>query len=192
MLKDLDEVVLGAESFRSVFVEERQNQIGDAVREIDFVLLPVREHHWRVLDLHLQNVPILVPERRHSDQHLVQQDADGPPVDTEVVSRLIQHFWRHVFGSTADCGRQFVILKHFSQAEINQLDIAVLIEQDIFQFEVSVSDSSLVQVPEAKNDLSGIELDSLLRKTLLLAEDLVELCSSDEGHDEVQAHIILV
>ena len=39
--------------------------------------------------------------------------------------------------------------------------------------------------------MSCIELDCLLVKALLLAEDLVELCSSDEGHDEIQTHIIL-
>lgn len=48
-----------------------------------------------------------------------------------------------------------------------------------------------VEVPDGKDDLNCVELDSRLRQALLGFEDFVELAAPDEGHDEVEAGLSL-
>jgi len=48
-----------------------------------------------------------------------------------------------------------------------------------------------MKVPNSQNDLGSVELDDVLWESLLALEHLVQLSSSNEGHDEVQAELRL-
>ena len=72
------------------------------------------------------------------------------------------------------------------QSIVNDLEVAVFIDEDIFQLEISVHDTLRVEVADCQDNLQRIEPDHWLRQTLLHLEDLVELASFDKRHDEVE------
>jgi len=51
--------------------------------------------------------------------------------------------------------------------------------------------ASLMQVADAYDDLSGVELDDLFGEPLLLQEDFVELSASNERHHKVKSKVVL-
>jgi hypothetical protein len=48
-----------------------------------------------------------------------------------------------------------------------------------------------MKISDSHNDLSCIELDNIFWESLLALEDLVELSSSDEGHNKVETELRL-
>ena len=54
-----------------------------------------------------------------------------------------------------------------------------------------MSNTLRMKVPDSENNLSSVELDNVLRESLLTLEDLVQLSSSNEGHYKVQAELRL-
>jgi hypothetical protein len=73
----------------------------------------------------------------------------------------------------------------FGESEIGQFDESVLIDQDVFGFQVSVDDIVLVQVVQGIEDLQEHGFDDGLREAFLLAEVVVQLTSRAEiEHEE--------
>ena len=54
-----------------------------------------------------------------------------------------------------------------------------------------MSDVLFVEITQGQNHLSGDELDDVFREAFVLEVDLVELAASDEGHDELEAELVL-
>ena len=142
-----------------VLIQQLGHKVLQLVGVLDLVLGAVGENNLSILDLHLQHVLVFVEERSDTNEHLVHEHADGPPVDRKVVTRLLENLGGHVLRRASNGTRQLSLLQALSQSKVNQLDVAILIEQDVLKLHVSVSDALLVQVADAENELNGIELD---------------------------------
>jgi len=93
----------------------------------------------RMLDQVVHLVLIGVVEGRDPDNHLVDQDSEGPPIKSFVVSRADDHFRGEVLGRTAEGVRLLPVLLHdLCQPEVSQHDVAVVVEQDVFRLQVTV------------------------------------------------------
>ena len=69
---------------------------------------------------------------------------------------LIQkNLWCQILGSSTE--GECSIVYFFGEAEICEFDVAVLVDEDIFRFEVSINDISLVKIFEDHDDLGRIK-----------------------------------
>ena len=56
------------------------------------------------------------------------------------------YFWRHVFdGAAKAVGSLFMGKKLFGKAKVGEDNVAVAVQQDVLQFDVSVDDAKLKQ-----------------------------------------------
>ena len=107
-----------------------------------------------------------------------------------VVTYTLHHFRREILWSStvALCKIAAHLL---GQSIINNLKIATLVHQYIFQFEVPVHNTFTVEFTDSQHNLHGIELDNFFWESLLFREDLVEFTTSNERHDEVESRLSL-
>lgn len=109
-----------------------------------FVLLTVREDDIAFSNLVLHLRDFFVPERSLAKEHLENEDANGPPVHVFVVARVIQYFRCHIHRRAALSPRHLLLADHLGQAEVNQLNVAVVVQQDVLKLQVSVNDVLVV------------------------------------------------
>ena len=70
-----------------------------------------------------------------------------------MVSFTRNHFWSGIARTTA-CGfEHFAILVHVREAEVDDLNIVLVIEQQVLWFQVSVADANLVNILDTRNNL---------------------------------------
>ena len=187
----LEGIFTASETCLPILVEQLHDNIHELITIVNTVLSLVREDDTRLPDLEQKQASFLVVERCHADQHLVDQDTKGPPIDTEVMPLLSDHFGSQVLWSTAKSAGQVVLRECFGEAIVNDLQVTLLVKEDVLKFEVSVHDSLLVKVANSHANLERVELDDVLRKALVGLEDLVKFTTSDERHHEVESCLAL-
>ena len=158
LVQTLRDKVLARVTDRVVLLSEFQG------RELDFLLLD----HFDELLL----AEIIRKEGHVAEQHLVQEDAEGPPVQREGVALAFDHFGRHVLLGSTNRRGELALLEVASHAEVDQADVAVLTQHHVFQFQVPVHDVALVEVSERSYNLHCVEFGVLLRNVIELAKQL--------------------
>ncbi len=118
-------------------------------------------------------------------QHLVEQHAQRPPVHREGVVLPAQDLRRDVVGGAAEGGGGVslpdALLAH---AVVGQLDVALVVQEDVVQLEVSVDDAALVEEVECQADLGRVESGVLLRESALALHVEHEVPAAHELDDE--------
>lgn len=152
----------------------------------DVVALRVREVDGLLLDqlVHFRIILRARVERREPHNHLVSQNAEGPPVHGEGVAALDQDLGSQVVGGSAERERLRISFEHLRQPEVGQANVPVLVHQNIFRLQIAVDDVFRVQVAQGHGDLNGIEAGALLREASHLAEVHEELAATHESHNE--------
>ncbi len=88
--------------------------------------------------------------------HLVDQNAQSPPIHFFSMSLVQNHFRSDVFRSSTDCeGSAFS--QDLSKAKVSKPQIAVFVDQQVFRFEVSEDDVLGVKLLEGQGDGSCVE-----------------------------------
>jgi hypothetical protein len=72
--------------------KSRADLLGDVWRSIAFW-----ERHFVSQDIRECGIPVLALERCGTEQHLIDQDTQCPPVHSACVSASLDHLWRNVF-----------------------------------------------------------------------------------------------
>ena len=101
---------------------------------------------------------IIGKEGHVAEEHLIEEDAEGPPVEREGVTLAFDHFRSHVLLGSANRFGKFSFLEVASHTKVYETDVAILAQHDIFQFEISVDDIAFVEVAERSNYLNCVEL----------------------------------
>ena len=140
-----------------------------------------------MLDLTHEYLAVLVEEWCDADEHFINKDAYGPPINSFVVSCMADHFWGEILGCTAVGHGHFIGLKHLCETIVNDLNVARLVDHDILKFQVSVHNAFCMELSNCNNDLCGIKFDNFFRESLLLLKDFVQLTTVNEWHNEVKA-----
>ena len=155
MLHDLVGPVLGAESLLGVFLEQSVEERGE--------LLPDGLGHFEgaLADFEKEFVSVLVVEGGDADDHLVDDAAEGPPVHLLPVALFLDDLRGEVLGGAAD-GLGELVPHELGEAEVRELEIAVLADEDVLGLEVAVDDAVGVEVLECEEDLGGEETSLVL------------------------------
>lgn len=88
---------------------------------------------------------VLVIEGWDADDHLIDEDAEGPPVQGMVMAGTKNHLRRQVLRCAAE-GVRLLPLRIFDlgEAEVRKEDVSIIVEQDILRLQVPVDDSAAV------------------------------------------------
>lgn len=115
---------------------------------------------------------------------VVDGTTDGPDVYFEVVGLLLDDLGREVeWGPDSGIVLEGSALHDFGDAEVAELDLPSLGEEDVEAFDVSVDDVLRVEVFHAHADLVGKVPNVLLCKVLLLLPLVFEHLSQFETSD---------
>ena len=135
-------------------------------------------------------MPVLVVKRSDTDNHLVDQDTESPPVNGEVMACLADHLGRKVFWCpTVALGELITLAQNFGKAIVYDFNVADIINHDVFQLEISMHNTFLVEFSDSQCNLYSVELDNVLGKALLFLENLVQLTTTDERHYKVESGV---
>jgi hypothetical protein len=98
--------------------------------------------------LHLRDIFVVLVKGQLAHQQRVEYDAETP--DIHLFSRILlalQHLGRTVAHGPAPCLQVVGLALVLScKAKVDQLDVAVLVEQDVFEFQVAVDAGLVVDV----------------------------------------------
>mmetsp|Transcript_60194 Transcript_60194/g.140679 ORF Transcript_60194/g.140679 Transcript_60194/m.140679 type:complete len:216 (+) Transcript_60194:440-1087(+) len=129
-------------------------------------------------------------ERRLPVYHLVDQNAQRPPVYRQAIGFLLDDLGSHVLrGSTHRVG--LPVPEVLGEAKVRELQVAGLMDQDVLRFQIPENDEHAVQVVNGRGDLCRINPRSVLAKLLLCTEKCEKLTAVDQLHGDVQAAWVL-
>eukprot|EP00966_Prymnesium_polylepis_P053451 1235945-Prymnesium_polylepis.1 len=130
-------------------------------------------------------------KRRGTCKHLVQHHAHPPPVGGAVVPLAQDQLGRDVLGRAAECPRILVLAHHLCKAKIDQLQVAMFVEQQVLRLEVTVCDSPVVQVLERHSDRRTVESGRVLSEPAVLGDEHIQLTAQHEFCEQVECELIL-
>lgn len=189
MIENLLTIALVPQSLVLFFVKESDNQVYYLIWVINPISGSVRENDLSILNFHEQHVSVTVVERSDTDKHFIYKDTESPPVNILIVTSPVDHLRGKVLGCAAKTHWQFFLPDHFSETIIDNLKVAIWINEDILKFQVTMCDALLVKVSNGHCDLGSVELDNLFSESLLFLEHLIKFTSLDEGHDEIETEL---
>ena len=91
-----------------------------------------RELNLAFEDLLVNGHGVIVIKWINTGNHLVGEDAEGPPVDWLAVAFVKEHFWSEVLRCATEC--VCARLAVLSETEISQFEVALIIDENIFGF----------------------------------------------------------
>ena len=103
-------------------------------------------------------------ERMDILKHLVHDDTDSPAIDTLVILFSIELLWGIVVWCSSCCSFRLTLSHGKGKTEIDELEIAVLVEHDVLQLDIAVHDTLLMQLDQSKNNLGHVEFYLTFRK----------------------------
>jgi hypothetical protein len=103
----------------------------------------------------------------------VKQNAQRPHIDFLVVTRFLQHFWRHV-SLRAAVSLPLSTVKVGTCPEVTELHVAFCVQQKIFQFHVSMAQAVLMQKLKPSQHIGEIPERQLLSEALFVLFELAE------------------
>jgi hypothetical protein len=89
--QDLIDIVSVAESFSLVLVQELGQQVLGVGGHREAVLFLRRPSDGPRLNQEVHFVLVLIVERRNAHDHLIDEDAEGPPVQGHTVAGSVDH-----------------------------------------------------------------------------------------------------
>jgi hypothetical protein len=86
-----------------------------------------------IVDVH----GVLVGEGVDTREHLVEEDAECPPVDGLSVAFVEEHFGGEVLGGPTE--RVGAALADLGEAEVGELEVAGVVDEEVFGLEVATN-----------------------------------------------------
>ena len=91
-------------------------------------------------------------------QHFIEEYSVGPPVHAGPVRLIVNDLWRDVVWSTAEgLGHGPIADVLLAHSEVRNLDVAVLVQHDVVQLEVSVDHAEGVEENNTDGNLGGVK-----------------------------------
>ena len=97
------------------------------------------------------------------------------------------YFWRHVFYSAAICVSSGSVLdSFFAQAKVDQFDVSVSAEENVFRLQIAKNDAELVKIAKCESDLRQIEFGFCLLQNAFSFQHHEQLTALDKFEHQVQ------
>ena len=110
----------------------------------------------------VHHLAVGVVERRQSVDHLVDQDAQRPPVHALPVRHFPQDFRRQILRRAAQRLRRVALHVLLRQAEVRDADVPLRVQKEVLRLQVAIDDVVLMQMGDAQHDLGSVEFGSAL------------------------------
>lgn len=131
-----------------------------------------------------------------TEQHFVDEDTEGPPVDGAGVAFARDDFRSQIFfGADERVGDEGgfegaglgLDTARLAEIKVSEHDVTGAVQQDVFGFEIAIDEAEKVEVFEGQQHFGGVELGHGLRQALfgLLLQCSEELAAGAVLHDEV-------
>lgn len=141
------------------------------------------------LDLRMQLWHTLVIERYFAAHQDIKNYAKTPNIDLgSRVLLCLQQLRSGEVQATAECLQLTSRREQVTQAKIDDLDVASLADEDVFDLQITVNDTVPVAVVQSTGDLAS-EFPSLLLLESSMRDDVIEHLSSV---DELEEHVPVV
>lgn len=121
-----------------------------------------------------------------ADEKLPSKDAKGPPIDHVIVALLVNDLGSHIVWRTTQYRRLLIFIKFGSQSEINQLNVAILINHDVLSFQITIHQFVFMKVTQNKGQLERNNLRLRFCHSLLLRQMGVQFSTLDKWHEDVE------
>ena len=183
-----------------VSLEEHRHQVNEAVTEeascvVPPVLLP------ELLDaVPIDQAVVVVRWVGHVEGWVSSLEGEEDHSEGEEVSvvplvwLLLKDLWCHVAWCADHRVRESGAITSFKlagEAEIDQLDVVVLVEEDVLRLEVAVREALGVDVEEAEEELATVELDDGLREGAVIHDVVEELTTFNKLLDNICNTLLL-
>ena len=113
-------------------------------------------------DAVVHHLAVGVVERRQSVDHLVDQDAQRPPVHALPVRHFPQDFRRQILRRAAQRLRRVALHVLLREAEVRDADVPLGVQKEVLRLQVAIDDVVLMQMGDAQHDLGSVEFGSAL------------------------------
>ena len=143
-------VCTATQSRLPVLVEKLKHDVHELIAIVDTILALVGEYNARLSNLEQEQAPFFVVKWSDTDEHLVNEDAEGPPVHGEIVPLLHNHLRCQILRRPTERLRQVVLWQRLRQPVVNDLEVALLVQQNVLQLQIAVHDSLRVQIPDGE------------------------------------------
>ncbi len=149
-------------------------------------------------DLLVQLLDVLVVEGQAADEHVVERHACAPQVGLfwfvvltrdHLVSRL--YFGRRVARRPTGRLKSRFFLVDVPQAEVDELDVAFGVDQDVLRLDVSVDDACRVEVLDGGKDLPEVLAGDFFCASRLDVEELAERAVRAELEDDEEVVVLV-
>ena len=167
-------------------VEQPPDEVLGVVINADQVVAPLQ---LACHDLLVETHEAGVHEGRLAKQHLVHEDAQGPPVHGAGVAPTLENLRREVLGGSAH--RVAHATHRLREPEVCDDSMTLGVKQDVLRLEVPVGDVEAVQIREAGHDLRGVELDRGGGESVVHPHEGEQLTPRLEREQEVQVVNVL-
>lgn len=109
------------------------------------------------------------------------------------MTRPRDHFRCEVFRSAAisSCLILLRLVQFLGKAVVNNFDIALLVNHNVLQLEITMYDVFVVQVVDGHDELNSVENNGILLELLFIFQYFVQLAALNKWHHEIQAHFVL-
>ena len=155
----------------------------------DEVLRWLRNESWNqviaIKDLLVELARVRILKWKVAACHRVQDDATAPNVGVESMIPLASDHLRSCVARTTTGSLESVLISiHVGEAEIHNFDIVLVIKEQIFWLQVSVTYFDLVNVLNSRDDLLEKPARLILLQTFPLDDVVEQLSSAGILHDE--------
>mmetsp|Transcript_27182 Transcript_27182/g.33812 ORF Transcript_27182/g.33812 Transcript_27182/m.33812 type:complete len:303 (+) Transcript_27182:888-1796(+) len=177
----LDCVALGG-----IWVQNVANEVLGVLRQ--------KARHFVICldDLLIQLLRILILKGQVAANHRVQDDTRTPDVCTEAeVTLTADHLRGGIAGTTARCFELLAFLVEVAEAEIDELNVVVVVEEEVLGLEVAMDDAQLVNILNARQNLRVHLAGFGLLEAPVLDNVLEKLSTRAVLHYQVQVVIVL-
>ena len=137
----------------------------------------------------------VVVKRQVSGKHGIENDAAAPNINcaADVEALADDELWGGVAGTAAACLHEIIgpVLETVCKTKISDDDVAVAVEEEVFELEVAVDNFLLVNVPDAGDELRK-EFCGVTLAQIAMGEDMVkELATGSVLEDDANVLVCL-
>ena len=108
-----------------------------------------------------------------------------------MVSLASDHFWSSIAWTAACSFQGLSVLVGVAEAEIDDLDVIVVVHEQVFWLQISVTDAQLVEILDARDYLMQESGSLLFSQTFPVDNVFKELSSSSIFHHQVEFSLCL-
>ena len=173
------------------------------------ILLRVEELHDEVLGLLVQAGQIVSPDNLAinnllvepheagvsegglTEQHLVHEDAQGPPVHGPIVAAALEDLRSEVLRCAAHRPGGAALPQHLGEPEVGDNDVTLPVQENILRLEVPVDDVKTVKVWEGWDDLGGVEGDAGGGESVVQPHEGEQFPPAVEREEEIKIVVVL-